>query len=148
MREIKFRGKRLHDNNWIIGNLCVDNQGIKHIIPFDDMEEDGHHLRIDSDLPVFFNEETVGQFTGLKDKYGVDIYEGDKFKSDDDCYEYFQVNWDNEEARFQIDAYGYEIYQNEGRGEEYSREFALIDDNILDMSCVSVLEIIGNIHEK
>ena len=77
MREILFRGKRIFDEEWIYGNLVIDKNGCKHIIPMDQIEEDGHHLLIDSDLPVFIMQETVGQFTGLFDTNGVKIFEGD-----------------------------------------------------------------------
>ena len=66
-REIKFRG--LRKQKWIIG--LIDNVFFKQaIIRYFDEE-----LK----LPVTANvhEETIGQFTGLKDKNGTDIYEGD-----------------------------------------------------------------------
>ena len=72
MREILFRGKRLHDNKWIYGNFVSDCEGNPHIIEPRFFCEDGHHLQYEdnTDTPVFIIPETVGQYTGLTDKNG------------------------------------------------------------------------------
>ena len=78
-REILFRGKLSHSGVWVEGNLIKDRNGNKSIIPFNVFEPDGHHLIIDSDEAWRVDPETVGQFTGMTDKKGKKLFEGDVY---------------------------------------------------------------------
>lgn len=69
MREIKFRGNRVGNGKWVYGVPLYSVVGAKVIIDTIQSYED---LRFYTVIP-----ETVGQFTGLHDKNGKEIYEGD-----------------------------------------------------------------------
>ena len=71
MRTIKFRGYGIVEKKWFYGNLVEGNAG-RYITDAYYEEGQGDMIRYD---PI--QTKTIGQFTGLLDKNGKEIYEGD-----------------------------------------------------------------------
>ena len=81
MREILFRGKRLDSGGWEYGYLHNGFIGTMIIDP-DGIVPDGGEYGYGLDKYCLVDPATVGQFTGLCDKDGVKIFEGDKLTTD------------------------------------------------------------------
>ena len=121
MREILFRGKRIDNGEWVEGSLLAWPDGSAEIC-YDNPENDDEFLK------SIVYPETVGQYTGLTDKNGKKIFEGDIVDIIPENEEVGIIEWADDEAMFMLNSDGW--YAN------------------FDNYYSSDVEVIGNIHDN
>ena len=149
MRTIKFRGKSLENGEWLYGDLIHYEWEPEQPYPYiqTGMERNEHGIMQTRGGRV--NPSTVGQFTGLYDMNGTEIYEGDilrlppKNGFEEKNFVSFEVFWhDNDDACYHI---GWQINRLHYNGCICGYEMGVI--NFLP-KWTSKMVVIGNIHDN
>ena len=125
MREILFRGKRIDNGEWVEGSLLAWPDGSAEIC-YDNPENDDEFLK------SIVYPETVGQYTGLTDKNGKKVFEGDIVRTyrNEETFDRMMVEWYEDSASF--------VLAPQKRFHHYE---SLMNSHIY-------LEVIGNIHDN
>lgn len=126
MREILFRGKLKCNGDWSYGNLIVKPNVISLITPDDTPL--GRYGEIDP--------ETVGQYTGLTDRNGTKIFEGDIMQLTSGTYPCL-VYWDGRGFKW--------LSNGKRRDIDLTYEKMAIIGNIYDNP--ELIEVVGNIYD-
>lgn len=135
-RIVKFRGKSLKSGKWLYGDLIRNTDGAFAIVP----AFDGYEPNMGSCYEV--DENTIGQFTGLKDFNDNEIYDGDILKESMNDAKLL-VRWSDNNGSFCLSEIVEDVqfYYDFPLGKEFFRRFTMeIVGNKWDMPKLSNLK--------
>ena len=137
MREILFRGKQIDNGEWMCGNLTVWSDGCASI---DQEPTEGSPL-------YAVDPQTVGQYTGLTDKNGKKIFEGDIVRIA------YWFGWDDEQEKVvPEEEYISKIYSIDGC--PFCVDLIHCDGDMTPIAWLdwsyddAEIEVVGNIHDN
>lgn len=155
MRPIKFRGWNEWDKMWLYGDYVTgvyidpeyNSPSVSHFISTKEGDDPKNPVTLfqgDYNVRVLdVEEDTIGQFTGLKDKNGIEIYEGDIIGYEE--HEGYLLESFIAEVVFENGAFGYRrknrIIDGIGVFEPFC-EHDCIQEDFLDY-----VEVAGNVYE-
>lgn len=132
MNEIIFRGMT-KDKDWYYGNLIqAEKNGTIHCFIIQDYEINEDTIKLNTCASPEVLPETLGQYTGLKDKNGKGIYEGDILKFSD--VDTAKVKWSNEYSSFIVKPIEDYYFDNEILGNSIENNYGV--------------KVIGNIYDN
>ena len=135
-RQLKFRGKREDNGEWVYGYyVCLNEKEHRIYTGYAETYYGDYY-------PEFFSvdPETVGQYAGILDKNGVEIYEGDILldvefdENGNNISSKFPVVYDYSKCQFAID----NSFKKDGSN--------LV--NFVEYFGIENLEVVGNIHDN
>ena len=136
----RFRGRNIETGEWVYGHLFYFDDGRHFISPTGTDVVGGYggapaKYRLENLVCFEIKPETVGQSTGLKDKNGAEIFEGDVLLHTSSSVNYSDTYWHSYVQVYRIDSGAYRI-----KGKHiYDTEL---------MSARNRLEVVGNIYQN
>ncbi|MES1047215.1 hypothetical protein FOA22_22435 [Heyndrickxia oleronia] len=141
MREIKFRGyavEKMVNSQWLVGFGVSELKFAEHYAKEVGRDSDWWIYTYSGDYRV--DPKSIGQYTGLKDKNGKEIYEGDilQLRNIENKPYHMEVLWTGQ-------GYGYKIIRNDTKSSGYI--VGHLSERGLNFYNQTA-EVIGNIYEK
>lgn len=134
MREILFRSKKFMSDEWTEGVPLYTKSGPVCL------------MLNDNDEKYYVLTDTLGQYTGLTDKNGKKVFEGDMLRMDDDEDDVGVIIF--KDGCFRLEIHGLCGTWTESGFDEYGGGYGVIECEPIDYWYIKDMEVIGNIHDN